>query len=122
MNTKSRLAFLASLCLCSITISWAAPADNSANNAPDQSQAAITPAKQSNAQADVEVTRSIRRAITKDSALSVYAHNIKIITTQDHVVYLRGAISSADDLKKIVALAQSNSNGYPVQNQLSVTK
>jgi len=116
------LTVIAGLSVCFTSATWANDADNSVNNKPDQSQAAITPAKQSNAKADVDVTRAIRRAITKNSSLSVYAHNIKIITTQDHVVYLRGTISSADDLKKIVSLAESNSNSYPVQNQLSVTK
>jgi len=96
-------------------------ADNSGNNVTDRQPEAVTPEKQSNEKADVEVTRAIRRAVVKDSALSVYAHNIKIITTTEHVVYLRGAVSSTDDLGKIVALAEKNANGYPVKNQLSVT-
>ncbi len=96
-------------------------ADNSGNNTTDTQAKAVTPLSQSNADADIRVTRSIRRALVKDSSLSVYAHNIKIITTRDHVVYLRGAVSSSDDLGKIVALAGQNSQGYPVKNQLSVT-
>jgi len=122
MNPISKFILVIGIGVCSASSGWAANADNSANNAPDQSQSAITPVKQSNAQADLDVTRAIRRALTKDSTLSVYAHNIKVITTQEHTVYLRGTVSSSDDMAKIASLAKANANGYPVQNQLSVTK
>lgn len=99
----------------------AADADNSTNNVTDRSQDAVTPESQSNKKEDVDVTRAIRRAVVKDPSLSVYAHNIKIITTTHHVVFLRGAVSSSDDVGKIVALAEKNSAGYPVKNQMSVS-
>jgi hyperosmotically inducible protein len=97
-------------------------ADNSANNSTDNNGNAITAQSQSNDDADVKVTRSIRRALVKDSSLSVYAHNVKIITTKDHVVYLRGAVSSSDDVSKILSLATAHSHGDHVENQLSVSK
>jgi hyperosmotically inducible protein len=96
-------------------------ADNSAQNSGDRDTGAITPEKQSNTEADVKITRDIRRALVKDTSLSVYAHNLKIITTHDHIVYLRGAVGSSDDVSKIVSLAQTNSGGYPVKNQISIT-
>lgn len=98
-----------------------ANADNSGQNSADRDTSAVTPEKQSNADADVKVTREIRRALVKDASLSVYAHNLKIITTKDHVVYLRGPVGSSDDVAKIVSLAEQNSAGYPVKNQISVT-
>ena len=122
MKNLPHLVFAAGLSLFPLMSVHAANADNSGNNQTDQNTAAVTPEKQSNAEADVAVTRAIRRAIVKDSALSVYAHNIKIITTKDHAVYLRGAISSSDDLEKIESLAKTNANGYDVHNQISVTK
>ena len=94
-------------------------ADNSGNNASDAN--ALTPRAQSNHSADIKITRSIRRALVKDSSLSVYAHNLKIITTQDHTVYLRGTVASSDDVGKILSLAQQHSGGYSVKNELSVT-
>lgn len=96
-------------------------ADNSANNQTDRDSSAVTPEKQSNAESDVSVTRAIRRAFVKDSSLSIYAHNLRIITTTEHVVYLRGAVGSNDDVAKIVSLAQQNSNGYPIKNRISVS-
>lgn len=114
--------FAALLFYTSLRTQGAGPdADNSANNKADQDSSAVTPEKQSNAEADVKVTRDIRRAIVKDDALSVYAHNLKIITTTNHVVYLRGAVSGSDDVSKIVSLAEKNSGGYPVKNQISVS-
>ena len=121
-ENSSQLVLAAGLSLFPLALSHAADADNSGNNQTDQNKAAVTPEKQSNAEADVAVTRAIRRAIVKDSSFSVYAHNIKIITTTEHAVYLRGAISSSDDVDKIVSVAKTNSNGYAVNNQLSVTK
>ena len=96
-------------------------ADNSGNNASDANANALTPQAQSNHSADIKITRSIRRALVKDSSLSVYAHNLKIITTQDHMVYLRGTVASSDDVGKILSLAQQHSGGYPVKNELSIT-
>lgn len=98
-----------------------ANADNSGQNTADRETSAVTPEKQSNADVDVKVTRNIRRALVKDSSLSVYAHNLKIITTKDHVVYLRGPVGTSDDVSKIVSLAEQNSGGYPVKNQISVS-
>ena len=121
--TPRKLLFAAGLTflpLCSANADT--NADNSGQNMVDRSDSAKTPESQSNATADVAITRAIRKAIYHDSSLSVYAHNIKIITTKDHVVYLRGAISSNDDLAKINSLAEANSGGYPVKNQISVTK
>jgi hyperosmotically inducible protein len=123
---KSPILFLAAATACSIIVApittRAADADNSGNNTVDRSADAKTPESQSNAEADVAVTRAIRKAIIHDSSLSMYAHNIKIITTKEHQVYLRGAVSTSDECSKVEDLAKQNAGDYPVQNQLSVTK
>ena len=124
MKTRSATIIFAialSLMISSFSNASTNDADNSGNNVVDRRSDAKTPEVQSNAGKDVEVTRAIRRAIVKDDSLSVYAHNIKIITTADHAVFLRGAVSSSDDVDKIVALAKTNAHGYPVTNQLSVS-
>jgi hyperosmotically inducible protein len=112
--------------ICAVVVSIPSPAraadaDNSGNNTVDRSSDAKTPESQSNEQADVDVTRAIRRAIVKDSSLSVYGHNVKIITTKEHAVYLSGAVPSKGEVTKITDLAQQNSAGYPVKCQLSVS-
>lgn len=118
---KLLLASVLTFTPLAVSLAGTNDADNSGNNVVDRSPDAKTPELQSNAQKDVEVTRAIRRALVKDHSLSVYAHNIKIITTKDHAVFLRGAVSSSDDVGKIEAIAKSNSHGFPVTNQLSVS-
>jgi osmotically-inducible protein OsmY len=121
---KTPFLFLTAVAACCVLgaplTSRAADADNSSNNVVDRSADAKTPESQSNADADVAVTRAIRKAIIHDSSLSVYAHNVKIITTKEHQVFLRGAVSSSDECSKIESLAKQNAGDYPVQNQLSV--
>lgn len=117
------LLFVGSFSTIIIPISsHAADVDNSANNASDRSSEAKTSETQSNDKSDVEITRAIRRAVVKDSSLSVYAHNVKIITTKEHTVFLRGPVSTQDEVTKVEDLAKANSSGYPVKCQLSVIK
>jgi len=98
----------------------AVPADDSANNTTDQNASAITPLDQSNDSADLKITQRIRRAVVKDQDLSVDAHNIKIITTKDHTVYLRGPVASDEERSKIESLAKMKAAGYQLNNELTV--
>jgi osmotically-inducible protein OsmY len=76
-----------------------------ANKGDDKSDS-ITPFSQSNADADLKVTQSLRQAIEKQDGLSQNAKNIKIITTTDHTVYLKGVVDSEDERNRVVALAK----------------
>ena len=55
--------------------------------------------------ADRETTKKIRSALMDDKALSTYAHNIKIITT-DGMVTLKGPARSEDEKSAIEAKAE----------------
>jgi hyperosmotically inducible protein len=70
--------------------------DNSAQNA-NQNQ---TAQNQSNAQSDREITAKVRRAIIADKDLSIYAHNVKIIT-RNGTVTLKGPVKSDDEKQKV---------------------
>src|SRR5690242_8639070 len=48
----------------------AVPPDNSATNVRDRDHGAVTPFTQSNNRSDVEITRTIRRALMEDKSLS----------------------------------------------------
>ncbi len=76
-----------------------------ANKGDDKSDS-ITPFSQSNADADLKVTQNIRQAIEKQDGLSQNAKNIKIITTTDHTVYLKGVVDSEDERNRILSLAK----------------
>jgi osmotically-inducible protein OsmY len=70
--------------------------DNSAQNK-GQDQ---TAQDQSNIQSDRETTAKVRKALIADKDLSMYAHNIKIIT-RNGTVTLKGPVKSDDEKQKV---------------------
>ena len=93
--------------------------DNSGQNRVDQSGAALTPMDQGNGEADLALTQAIRKAVTSDSALSVNAQNIKIIS-RDGVVVLRGPVASQAELDAVLAHAKNAAGAARIDNQLAV--
>ncbi len=96
-------------------------ADNTKANATDRNSAAKTPLDQSNDKEAIDVTAGIRRAVLDDKSLSTSAHNIKIVTEGD-VVTLRGPVASADEKKRIEALAVKAATGKQVRNEISIAR
>lgn len=96
-------------------------ADNTARNERDRDAATKTPMDQSEASADVKTTAAIRRAIMDDSAMSVNAKNIKIITDKGGVVTLRGPVDTQAEKDAIEAKAKAVAGVTRVDNQLEVT-
>jgi len=97
------------------------PADNTARNAADAAGADLTPLDQSHAEADVDITRAIRKVLVDDETLGTNAQNVKVITV-DGMVTLRGAVASADEQARIVAIAQNAAGMDRVLNELQVIK
>lgn len=86
----------------------------------DRSQSATTADSQARSSArDVEITRMIRRDLTKDDSLSIYAKNVKVITHQGEVI-LRGPVKTENEENKIVAKAKQIAGETNVQNELEV--
>ena len=96
-------------------------ADNTKANATDRNTEAKTPVDQSNDKDSIEVTAGIRRAVLDDKSLSTSAHNIKIVTDGD-VVTLRGPVESADEKKRVEALAMKAATGKQVRNEISIAR
>ena len=94
-------------------------ADNSARNARDRGDQTMTPADQGGSAADRELTANIRKAIVDDDALSMNAHNVKIIT-KDGVVTLRGPVKSTAEKASVAAKAQKVAGVKRVDNQLEI--
>jgi hyperosmotically inducible periplasmic protein len=94
-------------------------ADNSGKNVRDRAPESLTPEEQGGSEADREVTRNIRRAITAQDALSVSAKNIKIITVNGKVT-LRGPVASEQEKQTIAAEAQRVAGSGTVDNQLEI--
>ena len=101
------------------TESSGADVDNSAVNKRDRSRSALTADQQSSGTSDTEITRQVRRALIADKGLSIYAHNIKIITNGG-VVTLKGPVKSVDEQKKALSLATAVAGVSQVNNQISI--
>jgi hyperosmotically inducible periplasmic protein len=83
----------------------AVPADNSKSNQIDSTNRSTTADSQSNKTADLNITQQIRKSLMADKTLSVYAHNIKIVTVNGNVT-LNGVVRSADEKASIESRAQ----------------
>jgi hyperosmotically inducible protein len=93
--------------------------DNTGRNVRDRQDGALTPMDQSNAPADVELTKKIRQAVVADDGLSMNAHNVKIIAA-DGIVTLRGPVNSPAERAKIEATAVKIAGVKNVRNNLEV--
>lgn len=82
-------------------------------------QAGLTADQQSQAKADLAISRKIRRAIVKDKTLSTTAHNCKVIT-QKGLVTLRGPVNTPAEKDAIGAIALKIAGEGNVTNELAV--
>jgi hyperosmotically inducible protein len=98
----------------------AVPPDNTGRNERDRSVTAVTPMDQSNDPKDVALTQQIRKVVVADDALSMNAHNVKIISANG-VVTLRGPVDSSAEKAKIEAAAAKAAGATNVRNELEVT-
>jgi osmotically-inducible protein OsmY len=97
----------------------AAPADNTQVNARDRNANEPTADRQKDNRSDREITQQVRKAIVKDKSLSMYAHNVKVIT-QNGMVTLKGPVRSEEEKKAIEAKAAEVAGQDKVTNQLDV--
>lgn len=93
--------------------------DNSKINKRDATEQAVTPDKQSDSKADMDLLQKIRREITKSETLSTYAKNVKIVT-RDGVVHLRGPVKTAEEKQAIETIAKRLAGDANVQSHLEV--
>jgi hyperosmotically inducible protein len=116
------IASSALLGLCTVTMAQdsvpVAP-NNTAVNVRDRVPDAMTAGEQSSAKSDVALTRKIRRAVVKDSSLSMLAHNVKIVTANGNVT-LRGPVNTEAEKIAIASKAKAIAGAGNVDNQLEV--
>ena len=93
-------------------------ADNTARNA-EINTATETATAQGENPADREITAAIRKSVVDDSALSVNAHNVKIITAGG-VVTLRGPVKNDREKLSIESKAKQVAGVTRVNNLLEV--
>jgi hyperosmotically inducible protein len=94
-----------------------------AQTAPDNSNQnkdhAVTADNQANQKSDRLTTQKIRKAIIADKALSTYAHNVKIITSNGAVT-LKGPVQSDDEKQKVATEAASVVSADKITNELTI--
>lgn len=95
--------------------------DNTGRNVRDRSGDTLTPGDQSENQADLTLTREIRRGLMADKSLSTDAKNVKVITING-VVTLRGPVNTEKEKSTIEAKAQSIAGTSNVDSQLEVIR
>jgi hyperosmotically inducible protein len=93
--------------------------DNTSVNKRDRSSQEATADQQKGNPSDRELTRQIRRSITKDKSLSTYAHNIKVIS-QNGTVTLKGPVRSEEEKKAIESKAAEVAGASNVKNELDI--
>lgn len=94
-----------------------AAVDNSRQNA--RIPTAATAESQPNDRADRRTLAQVRKAIVADKALSVYAHNVKIIVVGGKVT-LEGPVHSEDERQMLLADAASVVNPTSIVNRLTI--
>jgi hyperosmotically inducible periplasmic protein len=118
-RTSLVLAAVTAVSMAALAADEKTDADNTAINKRDRSGETNTSGDQSNSSSDLKVTQDIRRALMKDSELSMTAKNIKIVTA-DGQVTLRGPVKTAQEKTKIAQIAKSAAGGAQIVDQLDV--
>jgi hyperosmotically inducible protein len=113
--------FVASFTLAAAVVAFAqAPkADNSKVNTRDREKGAVTADQQKNDVSDREITQKIRQSLMRDKALSMYAHNVKVVA-RDGQVTLKGPVRSDAEKQTVEAKAIEVVGAGHVVNELSV--
>ncbi len=126
MSSSSRFARIALLsCACVFSAYVVLPLPSHAQNqtAPDNSannkSQNVTADKQSHAASDRDITQKIRKSLIADKNLTMYGHNVKIIT-QNGSVTLKGPVHSDDEKQAIEQHAADVVGKDKVTDQLTV--
>ena|ERR1700722_18024337 len=90
-----------------------------ADNTKLNESAGVTADQQKNDAADIDLTRRIRKSIVQDKALSVDAHNVKVIA-RDGIVTLKGAVRSDTEKTIIDAKAIAIAGQGKVNNEIRI--
>jgi hyperosmotically inducible periplasmic protein len=105
--------------LATVVVVGAQQPDNTARNKQDRTPTAKTADQQSNAKADIDVTRRIRQAIVAEKQLSTNAHNVKIITRAGKVT-LKGPVRTDAEKQTVEAKAAEVAGAGNVTSEVSV--
>jgi hyperosmotically inducible protein len=115
------IAFVAAALLAPAGTVFAQAADNSKSNVdPSKSTVSSRVADgQGNDRMDLRLTQQIRKSVLADKALSINAHNVKIVAVQGYVT-LNGVVRSDAEKASVEAKAVQIAGADKVKNRLEV--
>ena len=96
-----------------------AQADNTRVNVRDRNANEPTADNQKNNVSDRDITKQIRQSLAKDSSLSSYGHNVKVVT-QNGQVTLKGPLRSEDEKRAVESKAAAIAGESKVTSELDV--
>ena|SRR5688572_33208586 len=94
--------------------------DDTGVNKRDRDGTNLTPMDQSNDRAHLDLTARVRKALNDDPGLSSNAKNVKVITTSDGTVTLRGPVKNQAEKDTVLAKARAAAGTANVVDQLEV--
>ena len=95
------------------------PADNTKSNKLDSSNTHATADAQKENATDRTLTQNIRKSVIADKSLSMYAHNVKIVS-MNGTVTLNGVVRSEDEKASVEKKATAIAGADKVINALKV--
>ena len=122
MNDYRSAYLLQAVMLCSLAASPAVAqtaADNTKVNERDRAPGAVTADQQKETAADRDLTKRIRQSVIGDKSLSLYAHNVKIVTRGGQVT-LKGPVNSEAEKQAIEKKAIAAAGAGRVTNEISI--
>jgi hyperosmotically inducible protein len=93
--------------------------DNTKTNKKDRSKAEPTADQGKDNASDREIMQKIRKSLMEDSALSTYAHNVKIIADHGKVT-LKGPVRSEEEKATVEKKAEEVAGAGNVTSELTV--
>jgi hyperosmotically inducible periplasmic protein len=124
MNKSTVFSLLVASTLAAPQLNAQTPAsvapDNSKTNKMDASNATATADAQSNDAMDMDLTKRIRQSVMADKSLSVYAHNVKIVSNAGRVT-LNGVVRSDAEKSAVEMKAADIAGKERVTSELKVS-
>jgi osmotically-inducible protein OsmY len=111
------LLLLAALTVAPAFAQDASKVDNTSINKRDRHTEHATAFDQSNNPDDIKLAAAVRKAILADDALSITAHNVKLVAS-DGTVILRGPVLNAAEKDRVGSIAKGVPGVATVENQL----
>lgn len=92
------------------------------SHSPDRDPSSVTAMDQSNRREHVDLTAAIRSEVVRDQSLSTSARNVKIVTTSDGTVWLRGPVKTEAERARLLAIARREASGHRIEDGLTIAR